>query len=142
MLFFLELPFSSLSLPFLGCWGPKLGCLNTFLLAFKFLNSHLLLPWRGPPIRDSGLRPKAGEEKSIPDSTHCCPMLSGNQELEPSLVLRCVLWILCAGGWVEVWNRAPTFGGVWLCYWQTSVPWNCHYWHLGQKTLIQVLNHA
>lgn len=45
-----------------------------------------------------GLGAKAGEEKSIPDSTHCCPVLSGNQELEPSLALRCVLWILCAGG--------------------------------------------
>lgn len=85
-------------------FSPLFGVLGTQMFEHIPVSFQLFeWPFAFPLERSSyqglcGLGARAGEEKSIPDSTHCCPMLSGNQELEPSLALRCVLWILCAGG--------------------------------------------
>lgn len=87
------------------------------------------------PVRDSaGLGQKQRGISTFQTGSSFGPMLSSNQELEASLALRGALWIPYARIGRHL-TRAPSLVEVWSCHWQTSVPWNCHYWHLSQRTL-------
>lgn len=85
--------------PLFGVLGTQTWMFEHILVSFQVFEWLFVFPSGRSSYQGlCGLGAKAGEEKSIPDSTHCRPVLSGNQELEPSLALRCVLWILRAGG--------------------------------------------